>query len=87
MESKACCYHVGRVIVLATMLSLFSLVAHAQSVITWHNDNSRTGQNLKETILTLSNVNSTHFGKRFAPHRERLDLRSATLRPKCQYSR
>ena len=66
MESKACRYHVGRVIVLATMVSLFSQVAHAQSVLTWHNDNSRTGQNLKETILTPSNVNSTHFGKRFA---------------------
>jgi hypothetical protein len=29
---------------------------------TWKNDNMRTGQQLKETILTTSNVNSTHFG-------------------------
>src|SRR5207244_7947359 len=57
--------HWGRVIILAATFSLFSLADEAQSVLTWHNDNSRTGQNLKETILTLSNVNSTHFGKRF----------------------
>ena len=36
------------------------------SVTTYHNDNSRTGQNLQETILTTSNVNSTEFGKLFS---------------------
>jgi len=36
------------------------------SVTTYHNDNSRTGQNVQETILNTSNVNSTSFGKLFS---------------------
>jgi outer membrane protein assembly factor BamB len=31
--------------------------------VTYHNDNARTGQNTKETVLTPGNVNSTQFGK------------------------
>src|SRR5215470_2685914 len=35
------------------------------NVLTWHNDNLRTGQNQTEAILTPSNVRSSTFGLRF----------------------
>src|SRR5580698_6940571 len=51
-----------RPIALATVLLIVTLRAQP-SVLTWHNDSSRTGQNLAETILTPANVNSTTFGR------------------------
>ena len=43
-------------------------------VLTYHNDNARTGQYLNEKILTTSNVNGTSFGKvGFLPVQGRVD--------------
>ena len=50
---------------LALLLSLpLNLLAQV-NVVEQHNDNARTGTNLKETILTSANVNKEHFGMLF----------------------
>src|SRR5579863_8976225 len=56
----------GLLLVLVATISVSSLFGQA-NVLTWHNDAARTGQNLQETILSPSNVNSTNFGLMFAP--------------------
>src|ERR1017187_2969868 len=49
----------------ALSVCVLCAVSFAQDVLTYHNNNARTGFDNKETILTLSNVNSTTFGKLF----------------------
>src|SRR5438552_7459764 len=47
----------------ATLTVSTGQVASTVDVITYHYDNSRSGQNLSETALTPANVTSTTFGK------------------------
>jgi hypothetical protein len=51
---------------LAVVISLFAArMVAAQDVLTYHNNNLRSGVDSAETTLTLGNVNSNSFGKLF----------------------
>jgi hypothetical protein len=47
-------------------LLLCGATAHAQTVVTQHYDNFRSGANTNETILSPANVNTSTFGKLFS---------------------
>jgi len=49
--------------VISNPATLAVVAATTADVVTYHNDDARTGQNLNEVILTPSNVNSSSFGK------------------------
>src|ERR1700726_4491365 len=55
-----------RLTLLVFLVCVAASISPAQSVLTQHNDNSRTGQNTNETILTTSNVKVGQFGKLFS---------------------
>jgi hypothetical protein len=59
-------YRALTIAVLSLSTFAFSQQANTINVLTRMNDNQHTGQNLQETILTPSNVNSTSFGKIFS---------------------
>jgi outer membrane protein assembly factor BamB len=50
---------------LLAILCILTPAAHSQDVLTYHNNNARTGLYNKETTLKPANVNSSTFGKLF----------------------
>jgi hypothetical protein len=52
----------GTITSAAATLTVSATAAAGTDVLTYHNDNSRSAQNLTETVLTPANVNATQFG-------------------------
>ncbi len=70
LSRSPCSVRVFVVMVLLLLIACLYLrerivkIASNISVLTFHNDNLRTGQYLHETVLNTSNVNAQSFGKR-----------------------
>jgi len=59
------CFQVRSLLALLLLTLVCALPSHSQDVLTYHNNNARTGLYNRETTLTLTNVNSATFGKLF----------------------
>jgi len=55
-----------RLTAIAAGMLVCTAVTAETRVLTYHNDISRTGQNISETVLTPANVSSDRFGKLFS---------------------
>ena len=55
-----------RFVALTLLFAALRPAAAQVNVTTYHNDNTRAGQNLQETILAPANVNADNFGKLFS---------------------
>ena len=71
------------VLVLFSLVCVGALPSFAQDVLTYHNNNSRTGLYNKETILTTSNVNAASFGKLFTLPADDLWMPSRSIFRQC----
>lgn len=55
----------SRILLFSLLFLAVGATGWAGDVTTYHNDNTRDGQNLQETILTTHNVKASSFGKLF----------------------
>src|SRR4051812_23588175 len=58
-------YPLARILAFCFLATALCQSVAQVNVLTYHNDNARTGENTNETLLTPANVNSTTFGKLF----------------------
>src|SRR5438094_829113 len=56
-------FETSRLAVLLAFATVIYVPAQSTDVLTYHNDNAKTGQQLHEEILTPPNVRAAHFGK------------------------
>src|SRR5450631_2692096 len=66
LQMTVTCFRKGLAVVQLGICVLAAIRAGAQvDVLTQHNDNTRTGVNLRETVLTPENVSKARFGMLF----------------------
>ena len=53
----------GTLVAATVMVGRRNVTAAGNDVVTYHNDNARTGQNLSDTTLTPASVHAASFGR------------------------